>query len=236
MLEFFKHLFGGSQPSSLLEESIARFAGMLDLAEDLLTKARPHLLDPETPRELIDEARKIDKRSNALEREVRKLLVEHLSFRHSDGPACLVVMSVAKDGERLVDECRNLFDLAELLDGPLPERYARPLGERVEAVTGLVAQTRRAFTENDERAALEIAEGEKPFLAELKTSQDRILEDAELGPRQAVIASRAFRIVHRLRAHLANIASTVILPVHRIDFAKREYLAEVHERLDKEEE
>ena len=70
------------------------------------------------------QARDIDKASNTTERSIRKLLIETLSFERSDAPLCLILMSVAKDGERMIDECRNLIEVGDILgDHTMPESY-----------------------------------------------------------------------------------------------------------------
>ncbi|NRA40418.1 MAG: hypothetical protein HRU15_19900 [Planctomycetes bacterium] len=234
MLEVFKALFGSgpSQPS-LVAQATEQFLEMLDLGHSLLEKAQPFLLDKDVSDELIAEVRSIDKSTNKLERAVRKLLVEHLAFDKQDAPTCLILMSVVKDAERLVDECRNLLDLATLVHDPVPDEYKNAIVENCQAVKDIMKITRDAFAANDENKALELVETEKPFIASMKPIQDKILDDSGLNSRQAVVASRSFRVIQRIRAHLANIASTVVFPVHQIDFAKKKYVAEAHERLDK---
>ena len=236
MLQLLKALFAGEPPATgLLADATDRFLEMLDQAHDLLASAIPHLLDQSAPEELEQRARSVDKASNKAERDIRKMLIEHLSFSIHDGPACLVMMSVAKDGERLVDECRNLLESRQLLKQEAPEAYATELRSAAEEVAGILETTRRAFAENDADAALEVVEGEKPFIDRVQASYDKLLDDESLTPRQAVVISRAFRYVQRIRAHLANIASTVIFPVHRIDFAKRSFVKDAREELGKDE-
>jgi phosphate uptake regulator len=234
MLQMIKALFSGESTSSgLLVDATERFLSMLAQAHELLAAAGPHLLDQSAPEDLLTRARDVDKASNKAERDIRKMLIEHLSFSHADGPACLVLMSVAKDGERLIDECRNLLESRTLLKQPVPAQYAAELRTVTGEVTGILESTRSAFAANDAKAALELVEGEKPFIDKLQAIYDRLLDDESLSPRQAIVISRAFRYVQRIRAHLANIASTVVFPVHRIDFAKRSFVEDAREELDK---
>ncbi|MDA3960757.1 MAG: hypothetical protein PF961_08200 [Planctomycetota bacterium] len=232
MLDLLKALFGGNAAqTSLLAEASDRFLGMLDQAHELLVQAVPHLLDKDAPEELDALARQVDKTSNRTERDIRKMLVEHLAFDHSDGPTCLVLMSVSKDAERLIDECRNLMESKLLIKSAVPSAYADPLRELSGEVSEVMQKTREAFANNDEQAALALVEGEKPFIARLQMVYDSLLDDDSLNTRQAVIISRALRYIQRMRAHLANIASTVVFPVHRIDFAKRSFVRQAKERI-----
>ena len=181
MLGIFKAVFGGTDNGTgLLTDASDQFLSMLSEARELLESAEPYLLSSEAPEDLADRARTVDKRSNKAERTIRKMLVETLSFDKSNGPLCLVLMSVAKDGERLVDECRNLLDLADLIKEPVPTAYADDLHARAKQLIESLKQTHDAFRDNDQRVAIELVEGEKPFIAELGTIQDRIFDDASL--------------------------------------------------------
>ncbi|MHC5068565.1 MAG: phosphate signaling complex PhoU family protein [Planctomycetota bacterium] len=234
MLNMIKALFESDGSSTnLIGDARDQVLTMLDQAGELLTAALPHLLDHDAPQALSDQARSVDKASNQAEREIRKMLVEHLAFSQSDGPVCLVLMSVAKDCERLIDECRNLLDLRELIQKPVPTAYADDLRELVGEVCEIMATTRGAFAADDQPAALTLVEGEKPFISRLTAIQDRILDDTDMDQRQAVVTSRAFRVTQRVRAHLANIASTVIFPIHRIDFAKRKYVEDARREIER---
>lgn len=227
MIGLIKALFSNPDTNNaLVLDATTRFLSMLDQAGELLIAAEPWVLNQQAPEELRKQARSVDKASNKSEREVRKMLVEALAFDNSHGPLCLVLMSVAKDGERLVDECRNLVDLPMLMRSPVPEVYANELHSITKELITTIQATRKAFAANDRAAAIELVEGEKPTTAKLHAIEDRLFDDESLGSRQAIILSRAFRYLHRIRAHLANIASTVIMPVHQIDFAKAKYLEE----------
>lgn len=232
MLDLFRHLFGSdNQPTQLMQDANALCLDMLTEARDLLQQIQPQLFAPEVPDELRQTARTIDKASNKRERSIRRMLVEALAFDQSDAPAGLVLMSVAKDCERLIDECRNLAEAGALLDAPLPELYQEATSNRLQDLVALLERTHACCLTNDERAAVDLVESEKPFISQLQVWQDRLLDDDGLSRRQAVALARGLRYLHRIRAHLANIASTVIFPVHQIDFAKRKFLAEAKERL-----
>ena len=234
MLEVFRALFGyGRRQSSLVVQANNQFLQMLDLGQSLLEKAQPHVLDKDADNNLLKEARHIDKSTNRLVRAVRKILIAHLAFNKQDASTCLILMSVVKDAERLVDECRSLLDLATLIEDPVPEEYRKALSGHCSAVIEILVDTRAAFAENDEIKALELVETEKPFIDSMKPVRDKILDDNDLNPRQAVVTSRAFHIIQRIRAHLGNIASTVVFPVHQIDFARQKFVNAARQRLNK---
>ncbi len=126
MLEVLRALFGSSRRQySLVAEATRHFLEMLDLGLSLLEKTQPHLLDKGVSETLLKEARDIDKSTNRLVRTVRKILIAHLAFNKQDASACLILMSVVKDAERLVDECRSLQNLATQIEDPVPDEYTR---------------------------------------------------------------------------------------------------------------
>jgi len=235
MLELIKAIFGQSD-RTFLNDAYDRFHAMLDSAIELLEKEDPHLLSDTVPDELKEQARSIDKRSNKQEREIRKLLVEHLAFDPSHSSACLVLMSAAKDAERLVDVCRSLLLLAEEVKSPIPEKYRQAIRERSETLIEVLRQTRASFAENDRAKALEIVEKEKPFNASLTELQKQVIGDESLTVRQGILVYQALALLRRIRAIVGNIASTVVLPLHRIDFARKKYVKEARQELEKEGE
>lgn len=230
MFDVFKVLLGRHEvQDNLLLQARAQIIATLAEADTLLQESCHALAAGTVAADLEERARNIDKASNKAERSLRKMLVEHLGFSQHDAAACLVMMSVGKDVERLVDECRNLVDIAVALAGTLPEPYRQSFAQLGQDILAAFAQTRKAFADNDEATALNLVETEKTFIAQAHQLGDRILDDEELGVRRAVLLSRGVHFVRRLRAHLANIASTVVFPVHRIDFAKRSYIRDARE-------
>lgn len=232
MLEVFKALFSSPEHEHpLIKEATDSFLEMLDLGVQMLDKVSPSIMDHDVSSELLAEARSIDKSTNKLERSVRKLLVEHLAFDNKAAPTCLVLMSVIKDAERLVDECRNIIDLSTLLNKALPDQYRTVVADKTAEIKVMLQQTRDAFATQNEEQALALVEGEKPFIATLKPTQDQLLDDDNISSREAIVCARALLLIHRIAAHLSNIASTVVFPVHQIDFAKRKFVEEAKDRL-----
>ncbi|MCZ6619082.1 MAG: hypothetical protein O7E57_13220 [Gammaproteobacteria bacterium] len=234
MLEVLRALFGSARTqSSLVVQATGQFLEMLDNGRSLLEKAQPHLLVKDAGNNLLNEARDIDKSTNRLVRAVRKILIAHLAFNKQDASTCLILMSVVKDAERLVDECRSLLNLASLVVDPVPEEYRKALSENCTAVIEVLKSTRTAYADNDEAKALGLVETEKPFIESMKPVRDKILDDTDLNPRQAVVTASAFHTIQRIRAHLGNIASTVVFPVHQIDFTKQKFVNAAKQRLNK---
>ncbi len=207
-----------------LAEARRMFLEMLHLAEQLWSEVQPCQGPAGVSEERLAEARSADKNSNKLERSMRKLLVEHLAFNSQDAAPCLILMSVGKDGERVVDLCRDYLSLGLLLKGSLDDNFATDIQAAELIIAKELQRTQKAFAEHLEADALAIVEEEKAFIAQLHNIEIRLLNSSELSVQQVVMVDRALMNLSRIRAHLANIASTVVFPLHRIDFAKRSFV------------
>jgi len=164
-----------------------------------------------------------DKRINHLQRKVRKQLVEHLTMAPgSDVPISLVLMSITKDAERLGDYCKNLLEIAEAMDGPLGR------GPHGEELTGILTDTEALFeptaaaTVNSDREQAERAvEAGRALAARCGDLVDDLLR-SELSTREAVLLALTARYLKRIALHLTNIASSVVMPLHRLDYFDEE--------------
>jgi len=171
------------------------------------------------PEAVAEELYDTDRLVNKTERNIRKEIVEHLTVRpKGDMPACLVLMSLVKDAERIGDYSKNLFEIRELLGGPFPRD---DLVVRMRDVHGRIVQvfdkTRKALAEGDEETARRVVEQRKSTGQELE-QMVREVADSDLPARNAVGRALCVRHMKRVHAHLCNIASGVVQPVHRIDY------------------
>jgi len=162
-----------------------------------------------------------DKRVNELERSIRAQIVKHLSVRQdANVAACLVLMSVVKDAERIGDYCKNVFEVGKFytreFTGP---KYLDPLERIRMKVEEIFTLTRGAFNQSDVDLARQV---QKAFGECSKQCDDLIrllLQERDNIPTdEAVAYSLLTRHLKRIGAHLANIASAVVAPVHRLDY------------------
>ncbi len=229
MFELFKALIGtNKETKSLLYEANDQFCEMLDMAGELLETSIAHLGDEEDDNELLQQARSIDKESNRMVRRIRKMLVEHLSFSTTDAPPSLVLMSVAKDGERIVDLCRDLLSMYSALPSALTDEMKTALTDTITRI----AETRSAFGDNNEEQALVLVENEKKEIEVLSAIETNVMASG-LSVAETVVACKALHCLGRIRSHLGNIASTVVFPIHRIDFVKRKFVEQAREEIAK---
>jgi len=215
----FKNFMSFLQGKDFLSQILDDFNKMLKDTQNMFKSVLNKLMESKEKPGLKDEIYSVDKQVNKLEREIRKRIVEHLSLQPTvDVPACLVMMSVVKDAERIGDYCKNLYEVTELLKKPLDKAGFRKLFDDIDKeIVGEFSKTMRAFRESDEKLAKEVLAIESAIVKKC----DGILKELAsgvLGTNEAVCYTLTARYFKRISAHLANIGSSVILPVSDLDF------------------
>ncbi|MEZ4272227.1 MAG: PhoU domain-containing protein, partial [Myxococcota bacterium] len=161
---------------------------------------------------------------NKLERRIRKQVVAHLSFPSNvvDVPYCLLMMSLVKDVERIGDYAKNLSEVLALHEEPFPE------GEIIDELR----EIRREVETRFQSAAEIFRKSEKErALAQIRMGRDiahRCEALLRKNARSAYDAGTTTAIVlgtryyKRIDGHLNNILSSVIMPLHKIDYFDEE--------------
>jgi phosphate uptake regulator len=220
----FKELIDALRQRPLLTQMWSEMEEMLGAAVDMYRPIAGVLAGKEElTQSTHDAVYETDKRINHLQRKVRKQLVEHLSIAPgSDVPISLVLMSITKDAERLGDYCKNLLEVAEAMQQPVGS------GPHGEQISGLLADIGDLFepiaaaTVNSDKQMAEEAVGRGRELAcRCDAVIDHLLGD-DLPTRQAVLLTLTARYLKRTALHLTNIASSVVMPLHRLDYFDEE--------------
>jgi phosphate transport system protein len=215
----FENLLSFWRGKDFLVQVFTEFKDMLDDAEFMFKAVCDSLVENIKEPDLRKKIYEADKKINVFEKDIRKRIVEHLSLQPSvDVTACLLLMSVVKDAERLGDYSKNLYQVTELLEKPIDKAlFLKFFDEIHKDILRLFEQTQEAFLEsNDTKAQLswdyeiKIAKRCDNIIAELAQSN--------LGVNQAVCFALIARYFKRLVAHLTNIATSVILPLSDLDY------------------
>ena len=159
------------------------------------------------------------------EREIRRMLVEHLSLhpRH-DISGSLVMMSLVKDAERIGDYSKNIFEVGIMLEGKVKEmKYLERLASLHRKIADRFPQLKMAFLESDANIAGEILKGYAPIKGECNNIL-RDLFSEQLSTREAVATALLSRYLKRINSHMSNIASGIIYPLDQIDFVRGDIL------------
>jgi phosphate uptake regulator len=166
-----------------------------------------------------------DAEVNENQRSIRRHLVEHLAVQPgADVPACLVLMSVVKDAERVGDYCKDLLDAAGIEKSPITECSCFDEFQEVYgSIRALFGRTREALEKSDRAIAEEVMRAERGIgkrCNDLVTHVAALDVPCAVGVPWALIA----RYLKRMAAHLSNVASSMVMPLHKIDTYDEGYL------------
>jgi phosphate uptake regulator len=214
-----RELLEAWRSKDVLSQMYEEFSGMLEDTGWMFRSVCDVLLEGRPAAELGEELYARDVRVNKAERTIRKQIVEHLVMcPGTHVAACLVLMSVVKDAERIGDYCKNLFEIEALGRGSLTgDGYVTAFGELVNDIAGTFEKTCTAFSEGDSDLGHEIIEHELEIGGRCDDLVKRLAND-RLDCRRAICFTLTARFLKRVSAHLGNIASSVVMPIHKIDY------------------
>lgn len=173
------------------------------------------------PGEVGEELWLLDKGINKGERALRRELLVRGAVRHAEIQQGLLLayMAVGKDIERIGDYCKNIWDLANVgvnFGGAADEEVLR--GHSA-ATLGALKDGRTAFFAQDERQVHKLI----PQLElQAATYDDLVLEfvRSESPGTESVPRALYYRFLKRIVSHLANVLTSVVMPLDRIDYYK----------------
>lgn len=218
MLKEILHALKHTDP---LAEMIEQFALMLDAGKWMFEQASTAVLTRADPSELNDELYGKDRQINAFERQVREKIVTHLALGHqADVAACLILMSVGKDAERIGDYAKNIFEIGKFCRSDLTDpQFIGPLEDIRTDLLPMFDRVRAAFVDADRdiaRSVLDTA-GQATRKCDLLIHQLLAVRETT-PPAEAVAYVLMARFYKRVAAHLGNIATSVISPLPMLDY------------------
>lgn len=215
----FKNLLSFWKGKNFLSQVLGEFEEMLTDTQQMFESVRRKLFEGTEEKGLKDRIYEIDRGVNRLEKDIRKRIIEHLSIQAGvDVPASLVLMSVVKDAERLGDYAKNLFEVTEMIKGPIDKKLFRELfGDMDIKIIETFKKTKQAFIESDEKLAKEILNLEREVVKKCDNALEKLAK-SDLDTNTAVCLTLIGRYLKRTVAHLTNISSSVILPISDLDF------------------
>lgn len=223
----FKNLLSFWKGKDFLSEVFGEFRHMLDDSEAMFKIVCGRLLENADEPNLKQKIYDIDKKVNLLQKNIRKRIIEHLSLQPTvDVTACLVLMSVVKDAERLGDYCKNLYQVSEFLEKPIDRALFDQYFDDLDAeILGLFGQTKDAFIGADE----EKARSAWSYHRRINKTCDKIVGElarSDLSVNEAVCFALIARHFKRIVSHLVNIATSVVLPLSDLDYFDERISAE----------
>jgi phosphate uptake regulator len=210
-----------------LSEVFEEFKDMLDDSEVMFRKVCGRLLDNRDEPDLKQKIYDTDKQVNLMQKKIRTRIVEHLTLQPTvDVTACLLLMSVVKDAERLGDYCKNLYQVSEFLQKPIDRTLFDNYFDGLDKdILDLFGRTKDAFIDADE----EKAKSTWDYHIRINKNCDKILEKlahSDISVNEAVCFALTARYFKRTVSHLVNIATSVILPLSDLDYYDEKISAE----------
>ena len=210
------------RPGNPMEGLSDDFEKMYEIVQEMAQMVRPHIFKHSLSLEQRSEIYKLDIQVNKLERAIRKRVVNHVTMSREQIPYCLLLMSLVKDVERIGDYIKNVSEISELGGGPIPEGdLSRELAELADTAMLMMNEVYTVFSNEQQERANELVQigrmtGKRcdHLLVALAKSDFTATETTSL-----VLLTRFYK---RVSGHLLNIASSVIMPLHKIDFYDEE--------------
>jgi len=207
--------------SSLMKKALARFNDMLNNGEYLFTEAWRVLSTQEQIERIPQYFYDKDIEVNEQEKEIRRLIFEHLSIRpQHDTSGCLALMSLVKDAERIGDYSKNIFEVGVMYKGTIKDiKYFQRLSSSHKSIDDNLSRLAEAFLKSSGKLAEAIL---KDYIT-MKRECDKILYEMfqeELNTKEAVVTALISRYFKRINSHLSNIASGIVYPLNEIDFVR----------------
>ena len=215
----FKNLLSFWKGKDFLTQVFSEFNKMLDDTRCMYEMVCKTLLDNIEEPDLKKKIHEMDKNVNRLQKSIRTRIIEHLSLQPTvDVAACLLLMSVVKDAERLGDYAKNLFEVTEFLAKPIDRAlFSQYFNEVDKDVLVLFEQTKEAFIETDLNVATSTWNYEKKIAKGCDEIVAKVAQ-SNLTVNEAVCFALIARHFKRIVAHLVNIATSVILPLSDLDY------------------
>jgi len=200
------------------------FLFMLDSSEEMLSYAFKTLTKKGKAKGIQKNIYNKDQSINLTERNIRKQVLIHLSTNPGCNlPACLALMSISKDAERLGDYIKNIIELPHLLKDSKSDRelFKKLFDEIGEELLALFKITEEAFKNSDKELAVTAVKKGHNISKRCEEIIEEVVE-SDYTNRQAVVLALGARYMKRIALHLSNIASSVVNPLTEMDYMAME--------------
>ncbi len=224
----FRELFSFLRSSDPLRAMNDNFTRMLRIANDMIVEAGDIYFGKSPSPAERTRIYEQDQEVNQLERAIRKQVVAHLTFKGNlpDMSYCLLLMSLVKDAERLGDYAKNLSEVVDIWGDSIPDDEIRQeLLEIRHGVEEAFQSSHEVLSEADEEKALNLIRQGR----DMAHRCDALLQRIAGGGREAgiivaqVLGSRYYK---RVGGHILNILSSVVMPLHKVDYYDEDEIEE----------
>jgi len=217
----FKKWLAIFRKDTLMDRAYQRSFKMLYITLDMFREARESLRNRDDS-EIDLKIKERDKQVNSYEREVRRMVFNHLAVQGAiDLPSGLALVSIIIDIERIGDYTKNMVELALDHPGRLHGgQFEEDLKRIEQAVEDNFITTKKCFADEDTALALALLE---KYAWVNDACDDRVTDvvqekDPTIRPGDAAAMALYTRFLKRVNSHLRNITTSVVNPFDRIGF------------------
>ncbi|NOZ63617.1 MAG: hypothetical protein GXO71_01485 [Caldiserica bacterium] len=212
----FRRLIELWKTSDLLSVAYEKAEEMFSQAYQMFDYALRVLIEKEKEKEDIY---KKDQELNALEIDIRRKILEHLSINPSqDINPALTLISLIKDIERIGDYSKNVIELAHRYPEPLSGEYIENIRKIEKKVKKGFELTEEALRQGDKEKGKAVMETHAAIARECELLMEKIIADSSLSTHLAIIYVLLVRYLKRISAHVKNVASSVVNPFPQLDY------------------
>lgn len=217
MFKWVSELFKGS---GLIKEAEDMVSDMLEIAYNMFRYSMKIVIEKAKEKENIYA---IDKKLNAMEIDVRKKILEHLSINPSqDITPSLVLVTIVVDIERLGDYSKNLIEVSHKYPKPLKGKYIEKIKELELKVQTCFEDTIKIYNAQDETLGKKIMENLSELIDECQDLLEALIEDDSLNSKEGIIYSLLVRHLKRVSSHVRNVCSGIVNPFYRLGYKPSE--------------
>jgi phosphate uptake regulator len=219
MLNTLITLFG--KDNETLATAEAEFNEMLERTQAMFKDAKRGVWETALTANERQELYRSDRRVNKLERSVRRRVLVAMNTKGGDTDLnnCVVLLHVVKDAERIGDYCKNLSELRDYdardLGGDEVSASLRTIADELEEIFDAALPV--MASDGDIDGAVELLQSARELCKRCDQQLLRIAK-SDKDPSSVTVHVLLTRFYKRIAAHLSNVLSVVVMPLHKIDY------------------
>ena len=223
-------MFGWLKQFPVGGESLARMTRdlerMIQEGRHAFDEACSVLLGGADPATVRPDLLATDKRIDELEQSIRRQIMVHGSVHGATHlPELMVLMSVAKDAERIGDYAKNLFGVSRHRTIPAGTPHHDELQRLREETSALLADAPELYETQDRERSEQFIRRAATIIDACRDGMIAIMELEECTGHEAACVL-AFRYIRRVGGHVQNIITAVVNPVDKLDFHDEPHVPE----------
>jgi len=204
----------------LIEKAEKIVSDMLEISYNMFRYSMEIVIEKAEEKENIYAT---DKKLNALEIDVRKKILEHLSINPSqDITPSLVLATIVVDIERIGDYSKNLIEISHKYPKPLEGKYIEKIKTLEGKLQTYFKDTIKVYDQQDEELGKETMRKFSELIAECQDLLETLVEDSSLTSKEGIIYALLVRHLKRVSAHVKNVCSSIVNPFYRLGYKPKE--------------